>query len=70
MKRTVMVVDDEQNMQAVMRMGEPEVSRAHLTCARAGERRDMEVPAGAERSRRGRAKEGWHRAAFVEGGLV
>lgn len=34
MKRTVLVVDDEQNMQAVMRMGEPGQWRRHLTCLR------------------------------------
>jgi hypothetical protein len=34
MKPTVLVVDDEQNMQAVMRMGEPGKWRRHLTCLR------------------------------------
>jgi len=70
MKRAVMVVDDEQNMQAVMRMGEPKYSRTDLTSVRAGERRDTEVPAGADRSRCGCAREGWHRAAFAEGGIA
>jgi len=62
-----MVIDDEQNMQAVMRMGEPGMSRAHLTCARAGKRRGTEVPAGVNRRHRSRATEGWHRAALIEG---
>jgi hypothetical protein len=70
MKRTVMVVDDEQNMQAVIRMGELEYSRTDLTSVRASERRDTEVPAGAGRSHPRRAREGWHRATFVEGSVV
>ena len=68
MKRTVLVVDDEQNMQAVMRMGEPEQWRRHLTCLRPGERRDTEVPAGVYRRLRRRARDGRHRAALTEGG--
>jgi hypothetical protein len=67
MKRTVMVVDDEQNMQAVIRM---EYSRTDLTSVRASERRDTEVPAGAGRRHPRRAREGWHRATFVEGSVV
>ena len=51
MKRTVLVVDDEHNMQAVMRMGEAELSPMHLTCIGAAERPYKEVLAGAGRSR-------------------
>jgi len=46
MKRTVLVVDDEQNMQTVMRMGEAEFSPMHLTCIGAAERPHMDVRAG------------------------
>jgi hypothetical protein len=37
MKRTVLVVDDEANMQTVMRMGEAEFSPMHLMCNGAAE---------------------------------
>ena len=54
MKRTVLVVDDEQNMQAVMRMvleGEAESSPMHLTCIGASERPHTDVRAGGQRNR-------------------
>jgi hypothetical protein len=41
MKRTVLVVDDEANMQTVMRMGEAEFSPMHLMCIGAAERPHM-----------------------------
>ncbi len=46
MKRTVLVVDDEQNMQTVMRMGEVGLSRTYLTYVRAAERPATDGRAG------------------------
>ena len=40
--------------------GEAEMSCRHLTCLHAAERPDMDVRAGAERSRLGCAMEGMH----------
>ncbi|MEW6331174.1 MAG: hypothetical protein AB1560_06925 [Pseudomonadota bacterium] len=51
MKRTVLVVDDEQNMQTVMRMGEAGFSRTYLTYVRAAERPARDGRAGIIRSR-------------------
>jgi hypothetical protein len=83
MKRAAMVEDDEQNIQvgepeysrtdltsvlAGDAAQDVSISRERMNVRERSPH--TEVPAGDDRNCRGRAREGWHRAAFIEGDVV